>query len=406
MKIEDKLKDVQRNLEEQDLDGWLLYDFRGSNDLAFDFLEIPPEKFFTRRFFYWIPREGKPVKIVHRIESENLDHLPGEKREYLAWQELESHVEKVLAGAKRIAMEYSPRNAIPYVSKVDAGTMDVVRDCGVKVMSSADILQKYSSVWDEHKLKTHFEATDVLDKAVANAWELIAKTLKAGQSLTEYDVQQFILSEFEKHNCITEGPPICATNEHAADPHYIPVKEGSSLIKEGDFILIDLWCKKNVPNATYGDITRVGVAAKAPTERQNEIFAIVKGARDAGTNLVKERFGRKEPLMGWEIDAACRKVIEDAGYGEYFIHRTGHNIDVNDHGNGAHVDNLETQDRRRILPGTCFSIEPGIYIPGEFGVRLEYDVVVHHDGEVQVTGGIQESITCILASEAYTSGIS
>jgi Xaa-Pro dipeptidase len=406
VKIEDKLRDVQKKLEEEGLDGWLLYDFRCSNDLAFEFLEIPAEKFFTRRFFYWIPSRGKPIKIVHRIESENLDHLPGDKWRYLAWQELESHVEKVLSGAKRIAMEYSPRNAIPYVSKVDAGTMDMVRDCGVEVVSSADFLQIYTSVWDKHKLKTHLEAADVLDQVVAKSWELIAKKLKGGQELTEYDVQQFILSEFEKHNCITEGPPICATNEHAADPHYIPASNGSSLIKEGDFILIDLWCKKNVPYATYGDITRVGVAAKSPTARQQEIFSIVKDARDFGTQLVKERFERQEPLMGWEIDAACRKVIEDAGYGEYFIHRTGHNIDVNDHGNGAHIDNLETQDKRRILLGTCFSIEPGIYIPGELGVRLEYDVVVHHDGTVQVTGGIQESITCIMTSEAYTSGIS
>jgi Xaa-Pro dipeptidase len=406
VKFEDKLRDIQKNLVEQNLDGWLLYDFRRSNDLAFDLLEIPEEKFFTRRFFYWIPKKGKPVKIVHRIESENLDHLPGDKLKFLAWQELESNVEKVLKGSKRVAMEYSPRNAIPYVSKVDAGTMEVVRDCGVEVVSSADLLQKYSSVWNEHKLKTHLEAADVLDKTVAKAWELIANSLRTSKELTEYDVQQFLLSEFEKNACVTEGPPICATNSHAADPHYIPAKEGSSLIKEGDFILIDLWCKKNLPDATYGDITRVGVAAKEPTKRQEEIFNIVKNARDAGTDLVKERFAKNESLMGWEVDAACRKVIEDAGYGECFIHRTGHNIDVNDHGNGAHVDNLETQDRRHILPGTCFSIEPGIYLSEEFGVRLEYDVYVDHDRSVQVTGGIQESITCVLASEAYTSGIS
>jgi Xaa-Pro aminopeptidase len=336
-----------------------------------------------------------PIKIVHRIEAGSLDHLPGEIVVYLSWQSLENLLSHLLKDVKTVAMEYSPRNAIPYVSKVDGGTLELIRSFDVDVVSSADLLQQYSSVWSDEQFQSHLYATEVLEEAVADAWELIAACLKENEEITEYDVQQFILSEFDAKGCITDHAPICAVNGNAANPHYVPTLEASTTIKLGDFVLIDLWCKKNSPKATYGDITRVGVAAAAPTSRQKEIFAIVKEARNSATALVEERFARKEPVMGWEVDATARKVIEDAGYGEYFIHRTGHNIDEIGHGDGANIDNLETQDCRHILKGTCFSIEPGIYLPGEFGVRLEYDVYVHQDGAVQVTGGVQEEIVCI-----------
>lgn len=451
MKLAEKIASVQKDLQKEGLDGWLFYDFRRSNDLACNFLEVG-EAFLTRRFFYWIPSKGECIRLVHPVEPEVLAHLPGKEIRYTSWQHLEQCLQELLSprllsnrssalkrgcevqdearsqgestlardeaqefataasawgredsnlglGSKRIAMEYSPRNAIPYVSKVDAGTMEVIRGFGVEVVSSASLLQKYESVWDEFQEKSHYQAADHLDRTVAKAWRLIGEALKNSQRITEYDVQQFITHELNDHGYIFEGGPLVSVNAHSADPHYCCSKEHYAVICQGDFVLIDLWCKQNLPHAVYADITRVGVADVKPTKRQEEIFGIVKKARDAATDLVKERFAKGEPLMGWEVDEAARAVIADAGYGPYFTHRTGHNIHTKDHGNGAHIDNLETQDRRQILKGTCFSIEPGIYLPGEFGVRLEYDIYVDHLGKVHVTGGIQDEIVCALLLE-------
>lgn len=395
MTIEDRIHRVQQTLQQQKLNGWLLYDYRRMNNLACRFLEIPENALITRRFFYWIPARGEPVKIVHAIENRLLDHLPGHTKPYRTWQEIESHLTTILKGHRKIAMEYSPRNAIPAVSKVDAGTMDLVRDCGVEVVSSADLLQQDISVWTPHQLKTHLAAAEVLDGTVDKVWELISTSLSKKRKLTEHDVQEFILEEFRRHHCVSGDSPICAVNAHSADPHYTATKENAAVIRSGDFILIDLWCKQKLPHAVYADITRVGVAAAKPTVRQQEIFDIVKRARDAATDFVQKRFREKKPTMGCEVDQHCREVIQKAGYGEFFVHRTGHNIGEEDHGSGANVDNFETRDIRQLLPGTCFSIEPGIYLPGEFGVRLEYDVYVHASGEIQVTGGIQNRIITI-----------
>ena len=396
MRMIEKVQQAQKSLQQQGLDGWLFYDFCRSNDLACNFLEIPPDKILTRRFFYWVPASGEPVKIASAIEIDSLGHLPGKILPYRTWQELESALGTFLTAGKKIAMEYSPRNAVPYVSKVDAGTMEVVRGFNVEVVSSADLLQKYTSVWDAQKLDSHLAAAAVLCETVDRAWLFIAQSLRESKKLTEYDVQQFILENFQKHHCLAEAAPIVAVNEHSANPHYTPTKDHFAEIRSGDFILIDLWCKQDSPRAVYADITRVGVASNKPSARQDEIFNIVKRARDAGSALVVSHLREGKPLLGWEVDQACRDVIQKAGYGEYFIHRTGHNIDESDHGNGAHIDNYETQDRRQLLRGTCFSIEPGIYLPGEFGVRLEYDVIIRHDGLVQITGGIQEEIVCLL----------
>lgn len=392
METQQKILKVQKSLQEQNLDGWLLYDFRKTNDLACRFLEIPKEKFLSRRFFYWIPKDGTPLKIVHQIEDDALNHLPGTVQRYRTWSELESHLQKVLQGKKQICMEYSPRNAIPYISKVDAGTMDVVRGYGVEVVSSGDLLQEYTNVWTPEQLKSHEVAADVLDKAVASAWELICDSLKFGRQINEFEVQQFILEEMINNGCVAQDPPICAVNVHSANPHYIPTATTAAVIKQGDFILLDLWCKQELPNAVYADITRVGVASKKPTSKQQEIFDIVKKARDEATEFVKKCFEKGEPPMGYEVDDVARNVIVAAGYGEFFVHRTGHNINEDDHGPGTHIDNFETQDRRRILPGTCFSIEPGIYLPDAFGVRLEYDVYVDRYSRVHVYGGIQDQL--------------
>jgi Xaa-Pro dipeptidase len=390
-----KINDLQRTLRQQQLDGWLLYDFRRNNELACAFLEIPPESLLTRRFFYWIPAEGTPIKIVSAIEPDHLNHLPGNKQLFRTWQELESQIETLLRGKKRIAMEYSPRNANPYVSKVDAGTADLVRCCGVELVSSADLLQPFTSLWTPAQLASHYAAAKVLDETDAKAWRFISEKLRSQQPVTEYDVQQFILQQFAANNCHSEGAPICAVNAHAADPHYTPAAENSSTIAPGDFVLIDLWCKQKIPQAVYADITRVAVAAAAPTELQSTIFTIVREAQEAGTALVQERYSQQKPLMGWEVDQACRQHIASKGYGEFFIHRTGHNIGIRDHGDGAHLDNYETQDHRQLIAGTCFSVEPGIYLPGNFGVRLEYNIYLHPSGQIEITGGIQNHIVTL-----------
>lgn len=393
MDFSTRLKQAQNLLDHLGIDGWLLYDFRKTNDLACRFLDIPGHALITRRFFYWIPKQGSPIKLVHRIESASLDHLPGEKRVFSAWEELESCLSALLKDSKRVAMEYSPRNAIPYVSKVDAGTVDLVRSFGIEVVSSADLLQVYTSEWDEEQLQLHLEAAEVLDLAVAKAWNLIANSLMSDVSISEYDVQQFLLAEFERRHCTCEDPPICAVNAHAADPHYTPKAHNSAFIKSGDFILIDLWCKTKAPRAVYADITRVGVAAAKATDKQQHIFNIVRRARDAAMELLISRLRQGLPVMGWEIDQACRATIQEAGYGEFFTHRTGHNIGERDHGDGANIDNFETKDSRLLLPKTCFSIEPGIYLPGEFGIRLEHDVYIEADGRgARVTGGLQKEI--------------
>lgn len=391
-----KLRPTQEAIHKKGWDGWLLYDFRKMNDLACRFLEIPKQTLLTRRFFYWIPKTGEPVKIVHRIESHVLDHLPGNVSVYSSYEELESCLRSILKDTTKVAMEYSPRNAIPTVSKVDAGTIDVVRSFGVTVESSADLLQHDTSVWSQEQFESHLAAAKVLQKTVEKAWALIADSVKQNKTINEFDIQLFILNEFERNACMTDDPPICAVNAHSANPHYSPEKKSASVIKSGDFVLIDVWCKKNTEHAVYADMTRVGVVSRSPNQRQQDVFDVVKAGRDAALTLLKQRLLSSEPIMGWEVDHVCRDVISKAGYGEYFTHRTGHNIGEKDHGDGANIDSFETKDLRHLLPGTCFSIEPGVYLPGEFGVRLEDDVYLDLDGKrLHMTPGMQEEIFCI-----------
>lgn len=376
--------EVQKYLKQHQIDGWLLYDFRRSNSLACRFLKIPDTTLLTRRFFYWIPQEGEPVKVVSTVENP-LHHLPGGERQFRSWQELELILSALLKDCKTVAMEYS--ETVPEISRVDGGTIDLIRRMGPKVVSSGDLLQ-LTLAWDEKKWTLQQEAAHILDEIAASTWKWIQHHLN---SVSEYDVQQKMLLEMERHGCITNHPPICAVNAHSSDPHYSPSADYSAILKTGDWILIDLWCKKNVPGAVYGDITRVGVAGE-PTSKQKAIFECVKKAQKEALAFVKERYENGKPLYGHEVDRICRKVIEEAGYGEDFLHRTGHNIDEEDHGPGAHIDDLETHETRMLIPGSCFSIEPGIYLKGEFGVRLEYDVYLHPDRKVIVTGGIQEEI--------------
>lgn len=390
-----QVEQAQKYLKERHLDGWLLYDFQGSNELARYFLELPTHLMTTRRFFYWIPVAGEPIKLLHAIEQHVLDSLPGIKRIYSSWQSLESQLALALKGAKRVAMEYSPKNAIPYVSLVDAGTVDLVRSFGVEVVSSADFLALFTAVLSDEQMASQIRAAKLLDQIVGSAWDWIRDHLMKDQKITEYDVQQKILADFKKFHLVADHNPIVAVNAHSADPHYEPLKEGSSPIRKGDFILIDLWAKENHGKAVYGDITRVGVAAVKPSQKQQEIFDVVRKAQRAAHDLIQDRFQRNQRIEGWEVDEAARAVIRDAGYGSYFIHRTGHNIEMTLHGSGAHMDNLEMHDVRPILQGTCFSIEPGIYLPGEFGVRLEFDLLIHKNGKVEISGCEQDRIVCL-----------
>ncbi len=396
MEFEEKIDRIQARLQEQEVDGWLIYDNHGSNRFAHELLSIPPYQVITRRFFYWIPKDGMPQKILHTIEAESLDALPGKKHLYLSWIELEAVLTKVLGDAKSIVMEYSPRNANPNVAVVDAGTIEFIRGLGIEVQSSADLLQHFTSVLNEAQIASHLEASAVLQTTLTRVWDLIADRLRAEKKITERDVQKFILSEFTAQNCITEDGPTCSVNDHSALPHYMATKESAREISIGDFILVDLWCKKDVPHGIYADITRVAVAAPQPTPHQEKIFQIVKTAQLKGIELIRTRMEKGEKVRGAEVDDVCRRYIEEAGYGEYFTHRTGHNIDTSVHGAGANLDNLETSDNRKILPGMCFSIEPGIYLPGEFGVRLESNVLVHHSRHIEVTGGLEETIICLL----------
>ncbi len=370
-----------------------MYDFHKNNHLAHLFLEIPSHVMATRRFLYWIPAVGKPIKIVHAIEDQMLDQWPGEKRVYSSWQSLEKEIQSVLQGSKRVAMEYSPRNAIPYVSKVDAGTVDLVRSFGTDVVSSADFLLYFTSVLDQEQMDSQTRAATALSEIVDGAWQLISQRLKKG--ITERDVQKWIQAQFQERGLTADEGPIVAVNEHSADPHFMTPENGSSLIAEGDFVLIDLWAKELGERKVFGDITRVAVAGK-PTPKQQEVYETVRRAQKAGIDLVRERFAAKKPLQGWEVDEAVRSVIRAAGYEKYFVHRTGHNIEEDLHGSGTHMDNLESHDVRPVVPMTCFSVEPGIYLPGEFGVRLESDVQIHADGRIVVTGGEEDSLVRLI----------
>lgn len=392
-----ELSTIQRALADFNLDGWLLYDFRGSNVLARRVLNIPPDAHTSRRLAYMIPREGPPRKLVHRIESGPLDHLPGEKHVYLRWQEFEAGLAKLVNGMKRVAMEYVPRGGNPYVSRVDAGTIELAQSLGVEIESSGDLIQLFEAAWDDAAWQSHLESSRLTTAAFDVVWRLVGERTKNGGSIRETEVQAAIMDYFAANHLVTDHPPIVGVGPHGGDPHFAPSKENDSEIREGDFLLVDLWAKLDKPGAVYSDYTRVAFVGREVPEKYAKIFSIVAAARDAGIECVRSAMAEGRDLRGYQVDDATRAVIEAAGYGEYFIHRTGHSIGQETHGNGANMDNLETHDTRRVLRRTCFSIEPGIYLP-EFGVRSEVNVFVDAAGNVQVTGGpIQTAVTCIFA---------
>lgn len=381
---------IQRTLREWKLDGWLLYDFHHSNPIPYEVLGFH-NGINTRRWFYWIPAKGNPIKLIHSIEAEYFDQLPGRNCIYTGWQELYAHLEGILSPIETVAMEYSPKAAIPYISRVDSGTIELVRSFNVDVVSSADLVQLFQSRWDADALRIHRETVPIMFELKDGAFRLIGERIKSGETVTECDIQDWLVAGYKKNNLITDDPPIVAINDHSGQPHYSPTPKTDREIKEGDFVLIDMWAKKNLEKATFVDITWTGHVSKIVPERFSQVFNIVANARDTGIQELKNRWAANKPIAGWEVDNAVRAVIEDAGYGKFFTHRTGHSIDTSVHGNGVNIDNLETQDRRKIIPGMAFSIEPGIYL-SEFGVRSEIDVYVGESGPEVTTTPLQTEI--------------
>ncbi len=390
------LEQVQKAIQKFGFDGWLLYDFRGLNVLALRVLGIPDDAAGSRRFMYFVPATGQPQKLVHRIEAGALDHLPGEKNVYLKWQELHDGIKTIVGDAKKIAMEYSPNNANPYVSKVDAGTVELIRGMGVEIGSSGNLIQYFEARWTDEQWDLHLEADRLNQAAFELAWKYIADNVRAGNPISEVDVQDRVMQYYADNNMTTYHPPIVGIGPHSGDPHYAPERGSDAAVEKDQFILLDMWAKMDVPNGVYSDLTKVGYIGETVPQKYTDIFNIVAAARDAGIDCAKSAFAEGRELQGWEVDQKTRDVIDEAGYGEYFIHRTGHNIGQETHGNGAHMDNLETKEDRLVMPRTCFSIEPGIYLD-EFGVRCEINVYIDADSTVQVTGGVQSEVLPILA---------
>jgi len=377
------LSAIQTALRQFQLDAWLLTDFRNNNPLAQRVLGIDQRPALSRRWYYLIPAEGEPRKLQHRIEPQALDHLPGSVATYLAWEQLEEELRRLVGEVRKAALEYAPGLSNPYLSRIDGGTVEFLRGAGLEVHSSGNLIQLFEATWDDEQWAMHREAEGHTTSAYDRAWKFIGDQIRTQGRTTEMEVQNEIMRHFAEHGLTTYHPPIVAVGPHSGDPHY---ETGTTEIREGDLVLIDLWAKMNRPRSVYSDLTRMGYVGKTVPEIYAKVFGIVAAARDAAIALVQERFRTATPLVGWEVDRAARQVIEEAGYGAAFVHRTGHSIGQETHGNGANMDSLETREERLVLPRTCFSIEPGIYL-AEFGIRSEINVFIGADSQVHVTGG-------------------
>ncbi len=387
---------IQQTLRATGADGWLLCDFHNRDKIGYQVLGLDFAKFTSRRWFYWIPARGEPVRLCSKVEPNRLAGLPGPQTYYLSWRDLHAALKETLGAARRVAMQWSPDCNIPYVSIADGGTVDLVRRLGYEVVSSAMLVQTFQAVLDDAAYRSHLEAGARVQRIKDEAFAIIGTELRAGRAITQYDVQQFILRRFgeEGLTCLGENPMV-GTNEHPADPHFEPTPENARPIRKGDTLLIDLWAKLDRPGAIFYDITWCGFVGRNPPAKYVELFNTVRDAREAAVRFVRERFAAGQKVCGWEVDDVCRGVVEKAGYGEFFIHRTGHSIGEQVHGNGVNIDNLETRDEREIVPGICFSIEPGIYLKGEMAVRSEIDVFVTPDGKVDVAGDQQRDLILI-----------
>ena len=385
---------VQRALEEDGLDGWLLYDFNGSNPIAARLSGLAASgKMTTRRWYYLVPAKGEPRGLVHAIERHNLDHLPGQKRPYAGREELASGLRELLRGVGRVAMEYSPRNAIPYVSRVDAGTVEAVRETGAEVQSSGDLVQRFEAVWSDEALTTHQRASDSLYRIKDRAFDLVRTRLAAREAVTELDVQLAMIAWFEEEGLISDSTPAVSAQENAGNPHYHPSRDTYRAIRPGELLLLDLWGKLRTPGAVFADITWMGFTGPRVPDEYVRAFAAVRDGRDAAIEFVQTAVGAGREVRGFEVDRVCRQVVERAGFGPQFIHRTGHSLGETVHGNGVHMDDYETHDDRRLLPGTGFTIEPGVYTD-RYGLRTEINMFVS-ERDARVTGPAQAEIVTL-----------
>ena len=384
---------VQTALREDGLDGWLLYDFHGSNPIARSLAGVNGAKMTTRRWYYFVPAKGQPRALVHAIERHTLDNLPGDTQLYAGREALGTGLDALMHGVRRIAMEYSPENAIPYVGRVDAGTIEAIRRRGVEVVSSGDLVQRFVARWSDQALATHLEASQALYRVKDRAFEAIAARLQGGEPTTEHDVQQLMMGWFVEEGLITDSPPLVACMENAGNPHYVPPATGSRPISSNELVLLDLWGKRDQPGAVYADITWVGFTGARVPDEFATAFAAVAAARDAAVLLVQKAAREGSDLRGWQVDRAARTVLEERGFGAHVLHRTGHNLGTEVHGNGVHMDDYETHDDRRVLPGTGFTIEPGLYFD-HFGVRTEINVFVGAN-EARVSGPSQAAIVTL-----------
>jgi Xaa-Pro aminopeptidase len=391
------LEAIQAAVREAGFDGWLFYDHHHRDPIGGRILGLDEKAHITRRWYYYVPAVGEPRKLVHRVEQGRLDSLPGSKGLYSSWQELAGGLESMLADAQRIAMQYSPNNAIMYVSMVDAGTVEFLRGIGKQIVSSADMISQFEAVLTEEQMASHAAAQLAIDEILAEGWKEMGRRLRPGAGrpggVSEFDMVVWLSNAMRREGLVWENGPNVSVNANSSDSHYEPTAERCAPIKEGDFVLIDIWARPDTTASIFYDITWTGVVGREPTDREQLVFETVRNARDAAIARIREAFARNRPIRGFEADDAAREVIKAAGFGEYFTHRTGHNIAQELHGPGAHLDNLETHDERLLLPNTCFSVEPGIYLP-EFGVRSEIDMLTA-PGKAWVTGKIQRELVRI-----------
>jgi Xaa-Pro dipeptidase len=388
-----RLEQIQEALRDEGLDGWLFFDHHRRDPLAYRVLQFTPGSMVTRRWFYYIPAFGEPRGLVHKIEAQTLAPLPGEHSLYAGWSTLVDGLKTLLSGGRRVAMQYSPNCAVPYVAMVDAGTVELVRGLGVEVVTSANLIQFFESRWSEEQLVMHLEAARKVDAIRRQAFDRVGAKLRAGERVTEWEMQQFILARFAEEALTTDHGPDVAVNANASNPHYEPKQEASAEIRRGDVLLMDMWAKLDRPEAVYYDITWVGFCGSEPPAKVERVFTVVRDARDRAIARVKDAVRDQRELRGFEVDDAAREHVRAQGFEEYFFHRTGHSIGTEVHGSGANMDNLETHDERRVIPWTCFSVEPGIYLP-EFGIRSEVDVFVG-DREARVTGEVQDKLVLL-----------
>jgi len=390
------LSAIQAALTAQGLDGWLFCDHHRRDPMAYAILGLGHTAMASRRWFYFLPAKGEPVKLTHRVEPRALEALPGRQEHYLAWTELHAKLKAIVGRSKRIAMQYSPNNNIPYIGLVDAGTIELIRSFGPEIATSADLVQQFEATVGEEGYASHVWAGERVQRIKDETFEAMAKALRDGTKVTEYELAQRIVRRFGEEGLTCDGEsPIVGFNDHPADPHFEPTPANAYTLKAGDTILLDLWARRDEPVGIYYDITWCAFAGQQPPAKYAEIFGVVRDARDAAVAFVSRKLAAGTPVHGYEVDDACRKVVADAGYAEFFLHRTGHSIGTHVHGNGANIDNLETKDERLIVPGTCFSIEPGIYLAGSMAARAEIDVFVTSAGKAEVFGAVQKELVLV-----------